>query len=426
MVPASQPSITAALPGNDGQHSLQPIHNMKDYVVQGNGREQRLYGLDWLRIGAFGLLILYHIGMFFVPWEWHVKTARPLEWLELPMLAVNPWRLALLFVISGVASRILLEKMSGPGGFIRSRSARLLIPLAAGMILFVAPQPWAELRSVGLIQEDFWTFWARHNFAFGEVHHLDLPTWNHLWFVVYLWVYTAVLALLALMPTRTKEGLQRVFDRLFVRSGLLVWPMLLLFGARVTLFPIYGETHALVGDVYAHFIYGFAFFFGVGLAHSAACWRAIARQWRGALAVSLAAYGTIVLIDLTVPGESGDIETLVLRLARSIQAWGAIIGLLGFAREHLHLDSPARRYLTEAIFPYYIAHQTIIVLVAYWLMPLRVGAAVEFAIILPGTLVGCAITYEVGRRIRWLRPLVGLKPLPARRPSTVRTEPTPV
>ena len=58
---------------------------------------ERLYGLDWLRIGAFALLILYHIGMFFVPWEWHVKTSRPIEWLEIPMMAINPWRLALAF-----------------------------------------------------------------------------------------------------------------------------------------------------------------------------------------------------------------------------------------------------------------------------------------------------------------------------------------
>ena len=87
--------------------------------MQAQGQDERLYGLDWLRIGAFALLILYHIGMFFVPWEWHVKTAQPQEWLELPMMAINPWRLALLFVVSGFASRILLNKMKGAGAFVR-------------------------------------------------------------------------------------------------------------------------------------------------------------------------------------------------------------------------------------------------------------------------------------------------------------------
>ena len=61
---------------------------------------ERHYGLDWLRIGAFGLLILYHIGMVFVPWGFHAKTAQPLPWVVVPMLAINSWRLLLLFVVS--------------------------------------------------------------------------------------------------------------------------------------------------------------------------------------------------------------------------------------------------------------------------------------------------------------------------------------
>ncbi|MGC8001012.1 hypothetical protein ACP3XN_26790, partial [Salmonella enterica] len=71
---------------------------------------ERHYGLDWLRIGAFGLLILYHIGMVFVPWGFHAKTAQPLPWVVVPMLAINSWRLLLLFVVSGYASRALLVR----------------------------------------------------------------------------------------------------------------------------------------------------------------------------------------------------------------------------------------------------------------------------------------------------------------------------
>ena len=71
----------------------------------------RHYGMDWLRIGAFALLILYHIGMVFVPWGFHVKTAQPIDWVAIPMLATNPWRLTLLFVVSGYASRALLAQV---------------------------------------------------------------------------------------------------------------------------------------------------------------------------------------------------------------------------------------------------------------------------------------------------------------------------
>jgi peptidoglycan/LPS O-acetylase OafA/YrhL len=377
------------------------------------GRDERLYGLDWLRIGAFALLILYHIGMFFVPWGWHVKTAEPQEWLELPMLAINPWRLALLFVVSGIASRILLSKTAGAGRFAGTRSTRLLVPLIAGMALFVAPQAWAELQAKAAYPHGFWHYWLNDYFVFAETAGVITPTWNHLWFVVYLWLYTMALALLACLPAAAKLRLQRAFERLFSGWALLALPLLWLFAARIALYPSFGETHALVDDPYAHAVYGFAFFFGVGLARSAALWTAIAEKWRAAGLLALAGYGVILVLDLSIAGESGELELFIARFARSVQAWGAIAALLGFARLHLHRDMPARRYLTEAIFPYYIAHQTIIVLAGHWLAPLRLGAAAELAIILPATVIGCALTYEIGRRIRWLRPLIGLKPVAA-------------
>ena len=86
---------------------------------------ERHYGMDWLRIGAFGLLILYHIGMVFVPWGFQVKTAHPLAWAEIPMLLTSPWRLTLLFVVSGYASRALRLPMNAPAPPALASSARL-------------------------------------------------------------------------------------------------------------------------------------------------------------------------------------------------------------------------------------------------------------------------------------------------------------
>jgi len=380
-------------------------------MQDGQVKEERLYGLDWLRIAAFGLLILYHIGMVFVPWNYHVKTAHPQEWLELPMLALNPWRLLLLFVISGFASRILLARTRAAGHFASMRSRRLLLPLLAGMALIVAPQPWAELRETAGYPHTFWHFWTRDYFEFGDSTGLILPTWNHLWFVAYLWLYTMVLAALARLPEPARARLQGGFDRTFAGLRLVLLPILFLWLARIILFPAFGETHALFDDPYAHAIYGAGFFFGVGLAGSAGMRSLVASAWKPALLLGLAGYVVIVALDLTIAGESGPLELLVARLARSVQAWGIIVGLLGFAILHLHRDGPARRYMTEAIFPWYIVHQTIIVLVGHGLRPLGLGAAAEFAIILAATLAGCAATYEIARRISWLRPWFGLRPV---------------
>jgi glucans biosynthesis protein C len=372
---------------------------------------ERHYGLDWLRIGAFALLIFYHIGMFFVPWDWHVKTAEPLRWAEIPMLATNAWRLGLLFLISGVASRFLLDKMAAPGAFARQRSVRLLIPLAAGIILFVAPQPWAELQAKAGYAYGFWHFWTQDYFRFGVLEGIVLPTYNHLWFVAYLWVYTLLIAAGAtLLPAAAKAALQAGFDRLFAGARLLWVPILLVWLARVTLYPIFEETHALVDDWYNHAVYGGLFLFGLGVAKSEALWRAVVALWKPAAALALLGYVGIVLYNIAY--QDGDMAEPWLTLMRGVRAahmWGAIVALLALARLRLDRDSPARRYLTEAIFPYYIAHQTIIVLVGHALTPLALGPAVEFAIILPATVVGCALTYEVARRVPAMGPLLGLK-----------------
>ena len=87
-------------------------------------------------------------------------------------------------------------------------------------------------------------------------------------------------------------------------------------------------------------------------------------------------------------------------------------GLIGFAQTRLHHDGPVRRYLTEAIFPYYIAHQTIIVAAGFWLKQTGAQGELAFGVILLTTMFGCALTYEVARRVNWLRPLLGLKALP--------------
>ena len=380
---------------------------------------ERHYGLDWLRIGAFGLLIFYHIGMFFVPWDWHVKTAAPLRWVEIPMLATNAWRLALLFLISGVASRFLLDRMAAPGAFARQRSARLLIPLAAGIILFVAPQPWAELQAKAGYTFGFWHFWTTDYFRFGTLEGLVLPTYNHLWFVAYLWVYTLLLACgAALLPASAKAALQGGFDRLFAGVRLLWLPITLLWLARVTLYPIFNDTHALVDDWYNHAVFGGLFLFGVGIAKSDALWRGVVALRKPALALTLIGYAAIVAYNLLVgDNELQEPWLALVRGLRSAHMWGAILALLALARLKLDRDSPARRYLTEAIFPYYIAHQTVIVLVGHALTPYRLDPAIELAIIVPATLAGCALTYELARRVPGLGPLLGLK----WQRSTVRT-----
>ena len=66
---------------------------------------QRRFDLDWVRSGAFLLLIAYHVGMYYVTWDWHVKSPFSASTIEPLMLLTSPWRLALLFLVSALAGR---------------------------------------------------------------------------------------------------------------------------------------------------------------------------------------------------------------------------------------------------------------------------------------------------------------------------------
>lgn len=130
----------------------------------------RHYGMDWLRIGAFLLLILYHIGMFFVHWDWHVKAQPVLEWVAVPMLATNAWPIPLLFVVSGYASAAIIAKERGAAGsFAWTRTLRLLVPVLFGMAVIVPPQPWIELVTQHGYGRGFLAFWGSDYFSFDEI-----------------------------------------------------------------------------------------------------------------------------------------------------------------------------------------------------------------------------------------------------------------
>src|SRR5690554_6223487 len=139
----------------------------------------RRYELDWLRVFVFSLLILYHTGMFFVPWGWHIKNNIIYEGLVWPMLFVNQWRLPILFVISGMGTYFSIRKRDS-GGYALERLGRLGLPLVVGMLLVVPPQVYLERISTGAFRGSFFDFWPRHAFT-GSYPDGNL-SWHHLWF----------------------------------------------------------------------------------------------------------------------------------------------------------------------------------------------------------------------------------------------------
>ena len=378
-------------------------------------RSERRIDLDWVRIGAFGLLILYHVGMLYVSWRFHIKSIHRITALEPLMLALNPWRLELLFLVSGAATRFMLRKYTA-GPLLRARSSRLLIPLAFGMLVIVPPQAYDQIvESLGY-PAGFLDFYTRHYFAFGlQFCHpgpcILLPTWNHLWFVAYVWVYTVALGVVLIAVPGFVDWVERRLA--FVLSGglLLILPSIAFAAYRLVLWPNFPSTMALFGDWYNHAVFATAFLIGFLLARADGFWEAIGRQRRWAL--SLAAALFLSFLVLRWSRESATPPSLLLKLyggiAYGCYQWLCIVAVLGFARRWLTADSAARRYLNDAIFPYYIVHQTAIIMIAHELRGSDLPAWLEAGIVISGTLATCALTYEIVRRIAVLRPLFGLR-----------------
>lgn len=379
-------------------------------TVSAAGSERRP-DLDWIRVIAFFLLILYHVGMFYVPWDWHVKSSHVLPELQPVMEAVNPWRLTLLFVISGAATRFMAAKL-WTGRMFKDRSARLLVPLAFGMAVIVAPQSWAEVMEKNGYAGSFLDFWPRY-LTFDQSFGIILPTYNHLWFVAYLWVYTA--AALALRPWWGR------LDGLIARIGgfpaLLIAPASVFAIIEATAGRAWGETHIVWADGYAHLHYGLAFLLGLSLARIDAAWEGLERgRW-----ISLALVAAVAAPGLWIGLTGLDERNVAARIADDVihatYAWAVICALFGFARRHIRGGSKSLTLLTEAVFPFYIVHQTTIVVAGHLLKPYGLPVWAEAGSILAATAASCWLAYDLARRVPLLRLPMGLKPLPRVRPE---------
>jgi len=395
---------------------------LQDSLAQAPGSRiaARRVDLDWVRIAAFGLLIFYHVGMLYVPWGFHIKSDHRIVALEPVMLVLNPWRLGLLFLVSGAATRFMMGRLT-PGGLVRSRSWRLLPPLIFGMLVIVPPQPYDQVvESVGY-SKGFISFYLDHYFAFGTQFCrpgpcLILPTWNHLWFIVYLWVYTMALGAVLVAAPRFVARAGRTLAAPFSGALGLAVPAIILAAYRLALLPQFPSTHALFGDWYNHALYGTLFLFGFLLAQADSVWTAMSRLRWYALVVAVVTFASFLLLR-RLQSPPGTALWMCAGLAYGCYQWGCIVVVLGFARRWLNQDSAVRRYLTDAVFPYYIVHQTGIILIAHHLKGLGLPAAAEAAIVIGGTAAACAVTYEIVRRIGVLRPLFGLRALPAPNPA---------
>lgn len=383
---------------------------------------RRRHDLDTLRVGVFALLILYHVGMGYVAgWPWHVKSEHALEWLQAPMMAVNRWRMPLLFLISGAALGLVGIRAAG-WAFCRERIIRLAVPLLFAMVAVIPVQAWCQAVFNGAWNGSFADFLVAY-FSFvpwpaGAFDGSDVGvTWNHLWYLVYLLGYTLLLA--ALMPLLRHAGIGIAMNWL-ARRGIGAW--ILALAAVPTLSALlladaWPPANNFFADWYQHGVYFPVFLFGYLIARHDGFWAAVLTA-RLPLTLAAIVAGALHFAALEAGGGQPDAALKALiRVSRMGYMACAMFAILGWAR-HL-LDRPFRWLprATEALFPWYILHQSLIVLAIFLLAGSGLPAPAEVSIVLLVTVAGCAIGTEIIRQVSWLRPLFGLKARPAPSPD---------
>ncbi|MCR9279397.1 MAG: acyltransferase family protein [Pseudomonadaceae bacterium] len=375
--------------------------------------------LDWLRVIAFALLIFFHSAIIFVPGGIpkieNPETSEVLSWF---VAFLQEFRLGLLFLISGVGVAFALKQRSR-ADFFRERSKRLLIPAIAGILLLVPPMVWLEKLHFGTFEGSYWRFLGSL-FSDGFYPNGNF-SWHHYWFVIYLLIY-CLLFWPALNWLRTDTGqtwLAQQERKLRVGYGVFGFALILL-AIELPLRPFFPGFRDLISDWASFAHWGALFLAGYALAHSEPLLDRITALRHHALIIGLTT--TAILFTFFYAegrisfhpfpdGERSLVSFVVFSVIRMLNAWCWLLACMGFAGRHLTRGSPVLAYLNNAVYPFYCVHLTIIVATSYFVVHSDWGVWPNYVVVSAVTVLGSILCFELIRRVRWLRPLFGLKPL---------------
>ncbi|MDB5242473.1 MAG: acyltransferase, partial [Spirosoma sp.] len=344
------------------------------------GEENRLsastrrYDLDWLRVIAILTLLFYHTGMIYVSWGWHIQSIEQSQPMEEVMRWLHRWRMPLLFFISGAGTFFALRKRTA-GVYAGERVRRLFIPLVFGMFVIVPPQIYIEWLFQGRFTGSYAEFYPQV-FKFQPYHDGGRGgafSWHHLWFICYLFFYS--LLSIPLFRWLKSDAGQRFTDRvglLIARPGGAISLLLIIIASQVLLKPYFPEeTHALTND-WAYFVKNLLlFWFGYVLVSRRPFWQALTNQ-RQIFLVGTVLCTVILYGSRAVWGQDVIDNTLWLDLLYSINSdcltWFSVLMTIGYGYRYLNIDKPILKHLNEAVYPFYILHQTVIVLIWYYVL----------------------------------------------------------
>lgn len=370
----------------------------------------RRHDLDRLRILAVLLLFPFHVARIFnVGEDWYVKNAQESKALSWAIINfVDPWHMPLLFALAGAATWFALGHRTGRA-YARERVKRLLVPLVFGLLVVVPPQPYLAQLRFDDAERSYPGFLSGY---FTDTSDLSGYTGGltpaHLWFILYL----LILALVALpLLLRLRHSADRDEGNDVGRPWML---------AAIPIALLLSEALPAPEEVDSPFTYLVFFVAGFLLVGSGSMAEAVRRRWPWFLLAGIATMTVVFAVWVTgtdADWSEGSALDAGFQLVESTNAWLWVLGLFGAAGAYLAAaDTALLRYANEAAYPYYVLHQTVIVVIGYAVVGWDLGIAPKYAIILAGSVAATAVLYDVAvRRASATRSLFGLKP--KRRPA---------
>lgn len=368
----------------------------------------RRYGLDWLRIIVVFLLFPFHTARVFnrmeINWEMNYIMDTPNVFSHWFVMSVGFWFMVLLFVIAGFSTFHALQKRTYKE-YGKERLLRLLVPLLLGLVLIVPVQGYyASLQHEGFTG-NYIQFLGQY---FTDFHDISGYTGGftpaHLWFILFLFIISMCMLPLLLRLHTPKEGSRRV----------KAWKLLLAFlpmTAAEALPDIGGKNI---------FFYAVVFLFGFLMARREETMALVRRiRFRTLIAALVLSPGYLILASSL--GWPGDIDLISagVALLRNLCVWLIVLALMGLADTYLNKPSPALSYLNGASYPVYILHQSVMMVVAYYVVAADLPPALKYIAIMLGTLAACMALYEGFRHLAPTRFILGIK-APLRREKVQR------
>lgn len=358
----------------------------------------RRHDLDALRVLCFGTLIIYHTSLAYGTKPWLLNSVDGSRLVDLVAAVSHPWRMSLLFFISGLVTRSLLRNRSIEE-IRRSRTRQLLVPFILGVLLIVPPQIYLSPQN-RFPDLSYWEFW--------KVFIVSGLTLEHLWFLAYLWIYVFAWSFLWPCLEKVWPNAPAAFANALRGGNFFLLPILFLSVLRLWLYPIFGETLIIHTDLYAHLLYFTMFSAGALLMGEQSFWREVdRRRWLSAVIATIS-FLVIATAVVAAPREEWPEAVVVLvRIARSVFQWCAIIALLGFAGRIANRPNRVISFLNRSMMTYYVVHQTVIIIVAYYISQMGLLDIRSFVPVILITAAVCAVIGEAQKlAMTYIVPLI--------------------